>query len=639
MIVGTAGHIDHGKTALVKALTGVDADRLPEEKKRGITIDLGFAYRPLPSGEVLGFVDVPGHERFVHNMLAGAIGIDYVLLIVAADDGPKPQTLEHLQIVDLLGLSRGLVAITKTDLVDVAQLAKVEAQVRALLAPTSLAGADIVPVSAITGDGVPEIERRLIDAAAETARQPKGRFRLAVDRVFTLAGAGTVVTGTVFSGSVAVEDRVLLSPSKLEARVRSLHVQNQPAQRGTVGQRCAVNLAGAAIAKDKVKRGEWLLDPALHAPTERIDAELRLLPGEIRSLKHWTPVHLHLGAAHAMARIALTADEPVKPGATALVQLVLDQPLGALHGDRFIVRDQSAQRTIGGGRVLDPFPPPRGRRRPERLAALDALRHDEPAAALAALVGVDPGWVDLDRFGLAWGLTPEELTKAAADSKAKLAVDGETRLGFSAKRWGEFATAATGGLAAHHKAQPESPGLDIERLRALLPGKPPKPVAQVVAASLLRERAIELEGTWHRLPGHSVRLGPQEERLWGRIAPLLRAGKFDPPRTRDYAKATGAREDEIRKLLKRLARMGRLVELGADRFFELPKAAELLRHAQAAEKAAPDNWFTAAHLRDRIGTGRKVAIEILEQLDRLGVTIRRGDARRVAPQKAAIFGK
>src|SRR5215468_7542 len=253
MIIGTAGHIDHGKTALVRALTGVDADRLPEEKARGITIDIGFAYRPVEGGETLGFVDVPGHERFVHNMLAGAVGIDFVLLVVAADDGPMPQTGEHLQILDLLGLRHGIVALTKADLVGPDQLAEVTAQIRALLAGTGLAAVEIMPVSSVTGAGIATLEARLLAAATALPSRPvAGRFRLAVDRSFTLPGVGTVVTGTVFSGQVAIGDRLLLSPSGIEARVRGIHAQNRETERGRAGQRCAINIAGPQIEKGSI---------------------------------------------------------------------------------------------------------------------------------------------------------------------------------------------------------------------------------------------------------------------------------------------------------------------------------------------------------------------------------------------------
>ena len=290
MIVGTAGHIDHGKTSLVRALTGVDTDRLKEEKARGISIDLGFAYLPAPDGAVLGFVDVPGHEKFVHNMLAGATGIDFVLLVIAADDGIMPQTREHLAIVDLLGITRGIVALTKIDLAAPQQQAKVLADIAQLLQGTGLEGAEIVAVSTVTGDGIDALREQLFDAAHTIrARATAERFRLAVDRSFTLAGAGTVVTGTVLSGAVATGDRVTISPSGLVARVRSLHAQNRPTEHGVAGQRCALNLAGDGISKDAIARGQVVLDPDLHAPTDRIDASLRLLATEQKPVTQWMP--------------------------------------------------------------------------------------------------------------------------------------------------------------------------------------------------------------------------------------------------------------------------------------------------------------------------------------------------------------
>ncbi len=354
MIIGTAGHIDHGKTALVKALTGVDGDRLKEEKARGITIDLGFAYLPVAGHRTLGFIDVPGHERFVHTMLAGASGIDFALLVVAADDGVMPQTLEHLAIIDLLGIRRGLVALTKTDVASPERVADVTARIRQATAGTMLEGADIMPVSSLTGQGIDALRMRLEAAADETAdRSNEARFRLAVDRVFTLQGVGVVVTGTVLSGSVHIGDRVLLSPSGLAARVRSIHAQNKPADIGRAGDRCALNLAGDGISKESIHRGDMVLDPELHAPTDRIDARLRLLPSEVKPIKQWFPARLHHASAEVGAHIVLLGDEPIQPGAAADVQIVLDRPIAAAVSDRFVIRDVSAQRTIGGGHFIE----------------------------------------------------------------------------------------------------------------------------------------------------------------------------------------------------------------------------------------------------------------------------------------------
>ena len=327
MIIATAGHVDHGKTVLVKALTGEDTDRLPEEKQRGMSIDLGFAYQPLEDDTVLGFIDVPGHEKFIRNMLAGVTGVDFALLVVAADDGPMPQTREHVAILDLLGISAGAVALTKIDRVDGGRVDEVAGQITSLLAETGLANAPIFPVSGNTGDGVNALRTHLhTQAMARDARAAGGHFRLAIDRSFTLSGRGHVVTGTVFSGQVAVGDRLMLTPPGVEVRVRGLHVQNQPAERGGVGDRCAVNIVSTGLRKTEAHRGNWLLAEPINLPTARIDVRLNVLEGEVRALKHWTPVHIHCGANDITGRVAILGQKSIAPGGTGFVQLILDRP-------------------------------------------------------------------------------------------------------------------------------------------------------------------------------------------------------------------------------------------------------------------------------------------------------------------------
>lgn len=353
MLIGTAGHIDHGKTTLVHALTGIDTDRLPEEKRRGITIELGYAYLPLPGGDasparVIGFVDVPGHEKFVPTMLAGASGIDFALLIVAADDGPMPQTREHLQILNLLGIRRGAVALTKADRASPERLADVSAQIHALLAGGCLAGAPIFPVSTLTGAGVDALRSHLVEAArALPARAAEGDFRLAVDRVFTLAGAGTIVAGTVHAGQVAVGDSLRLAPSGPAARVRSLHVQNRKADRGQAGQRCALNLAGLAV--DDIRRGDWLTGQSTPLPAQRLDIALTLAADAPRALAHGAVVQIHHGTRQLGGRVALLdaalEKSGLAPGSHGLAQLVADVPLHACRGDLVVLRDAHGQNT------------------------------------------------------------------------------------------------------------------------------------------------------------------------------------------------------------------------------------------------------------------------------------------------------
>ncbi|TMJ25803.1 MAG: selenocysteine-specific translation elongation factor, partial [Alphaproteobacteria bacterium] len=459
MIVGTAGHIDHGKTALVKALTGVDADRLKEEKARGITIDLGYAYSDLGDGRQLGFVDVPGHERFVHNMLAGATGIDAALLVVSAAEGIKPQTVEHLQIMDLLGLDRGIVALTKSDLVNDDELLERMAEVETLLSATSLSGAEIVPVSALTGQGVDELKAKLL-ALGESGKGTTGHTRLAVDRCFLLSGAGVVVTGTVHAGEIRVGDHLLLTPSGLEARVRSLHAQNRAAEVGHAGERCALNLSGARLSREAVKRGDWVVSPALHAPTDRLDVELKLLASEPQPLKHWSPAHVHLGSAHVMGRVALLADDQLRPGASGLAQLVLDEKIGVLAGDRVILRDPSATRTIAGATVIDPFGPPRNRRTPRRLAELRALGRPN-ASVLDALLREEAGFVDSARLGIARNLKAAEVERLLAEA-------GGTKVagfGFLAETLAAARADFGETLKFFHEGSPDAPGLPPERLR------------------------------------------------------------------------------------------------------------------------------------------------------------------------------
>jgi selenocysteine-specific elongation factor len=390
MIIGTAGHIDHGKTTLVKALTGVDCDRLKEEKARGITVDLGYAYT-----EKLGFIDVPGHEKLIHNMLAGATGIDFALLVIAADDGPMPQTREHLEIIELLGIRHGAVALTKIDTVTVDRQNQAKIEIAELLAGTALAAAPIFPVAATAGLGIPELRAHLEAQSTSTKHSDSG-FRLAIDRCFTLSGIGTVVTGTAFSGQVRVGDQLQLSPPGKTVRVRSLRVQDAAAESGAAGQRIALGLSG--IEKSEVERGMWIVAPQLHAPLRRFDARIRVLSSQ-PALKHWTPVHLHLGAEDVPARIALLGADEIAPGTENWAQITVDRDICALAGDRFILRDASARHTIGGGRVLDIFPPSRKRRSAERLAMLAALADDNPATALLLASEQQAAGVELDAYG------------------------------------------------------------------------------------------------------------------------------------------------------------------------------------------------------------------------------------------------
>lgn len=625
MIIGTAGHIDHGKTALVQALTGVDTDRLKEEKARGITIELGYAYQPLPNGEVLGFIDVPGHERLVHTMLAGAAGIDFLLLVVAADDGLMPQTHEHLRIAELLGLARGAVALTKIDRVDADQIAAVSADIAALLATGPLAGLPVFPVSALDGTGIEPLRRHL--HAVGTAFPPRatlGRFRLAVDRCFTLHGAGTLVTGTVFAGEVRVGDEVCLLPGGRRVRVRGLHAQNRPAELGRAGQRCALNLAG--IDKDAIARGDWILDPALALPVERFDACLHLSPQAPRPLRQWTPVHLHLGAAHRMAHLVRLDGDQLAPGERGWVQLVPERPLGALYGDRFILRDAEARQTLGGGRVLDIRAPARRRRTPERLAELAALACAEPAERLARLLEHAEFGIDPDELERAWN-QPDLCAHLPADCRL-IRSGGETRV-LTLAAWEALERRLLDGLAEHHVQSPDELGPDAARARRRWLPRLPAPVFETLVAGLIERGALQRTGAWLHRPEHDLRLTPAEQAVAERILTLLRASPLEPPWVRDIARTLGREESEVRRLLRRLGGQGQVFQVVRDLFFlpeTLDRFVEVVRDLEREQGGA-----RAADFRDRTGLGRKRAIQILEYFDRLGFTRRFKDVHRVRP--------
>ncbi len=642
MIIATAGHIDHGKTVLVKALTGVETDRLPEEKRRGMSIDLGYAYHPLPGGGSLGFIDVPGHERFVHNMLAGVTGIDFGLMVVAADDGAMPQTLEHLAILDLLGLSHGAVAITKTDRVEAGRVADVTAAVTALIAGTNLEGAPIFPVSAITGQGIDELRAHIVtEAESLEARTTAGHFRLAIDRDFTIQGAGLVVTGTVFSGAVRVGDRLVLSPGGLEVRVRGIHAHNLKSDTGHAGQRCALNLAGPGLGRGQVRRGDWALAAPAHHPTARLDARIRLLKTEAKALGHWTPAHIHLGAADIPGRVAVLEGRQVAPGAEGWVQIVLDRPIGALSGDRLILRDQSASRTIGGGAVIDPFPPRRGRARPERLAQIRAMAVDDPATALAAMVKAAPEGVDLGNFIQARNLVADDATALktgplkTAGAMMTLEMAGKT-IAMDRARWQTLSDRIRAALKDWHGAHPTTSGIAANSLRRALGGRISPAMFDAIIDALAKGGEVAKSLNLIRLKAHQTALGPAEARLWARIKPELEA-EGTAPVIHDIAKTTGLEPTQVAKFLRHGAGLGLVVRITDNRYFLPGAVIELARIAETMAADADDGMITVAGFRDRTGIGRNLVIELLEFFDKAGFTRRDGNTRRILKPATDAF--
>jgi selenocysteine-specific elongation factor len=639
MIVGTAGHIDHGKTSLVRRLTGVETDRLKEEKARGISIELGFAYWPRPSGEIIGFVDVPGHEALVHNMLAGATGIDFAMLVVAADDGVMPQTREHLAIMKLLGLERGIVALNKCDLVPPDRLREVSNEIANTLIGSGLETAGIVPVSAVTGEGIAELTVAL-DAALSNRvvkRSTDGRFRLAIDRCFTLSGLGTTVTGTVLSGKVAVDDRVMISPSGIEARVRSIRAHDRPADIGEAGQRCALVLAGPQVAKTTINRGDVVLDPVLHAPTQRFDALVHILADESKPIGQWFPVKVHHAAAEVPGRVVVLRDTALTGGESDFIQLVLDRPIAAAAGDRFVIRDTSSSRTIGGGTLIDLRALERRRRTPERRQMLDALSHSDPAEALSHALASSVGWIDLSAFMRDRCLNDEASGQLVSALNLTVLPLSSSIAAMSSIGWQKLADDVAETLTKFHSAEPDSPGIGMEHLRRRVAPHLPSPIFLAAIRRLIESNVVALDRTWVRRPDHRVTFTAVDEKNWSAIRPRLSAEPYRPPRVRDIAKALSMEEAAVRRLMRMAAKRGDVDEVAHDHYFLREIVQHMAEIAIDVAALAPGGKFTAADFRDRLDNGRKVAIQILEFFDRHGLTMRRQDLRRINPARIELF--
>ena len=635
MLIATAGHVDHGKTSLIRALTGVDTDRLPEEKARGLTIDLGFAHFQTGGDLILSFVDVPGHERFVRNMVAGVGAIDLALLVVAADDGIMPQTLEHLDILQLLGITRALAAITKCDRVDEARAGEVEIAVGELLSDKGFQAAAVLRASGVSGDGIEQLRATLIAEARLSAGQRHGGgFRLAVDRQFTVPGAGLVVTGTAWSGKVAVGDRITVSPMGRGLRVRGLRVQDRDAKTGSAGQRLALNLAGD-MGRRPIGRGDWVLDPELHSPATRIDVRLRVLAGERRPLKHWTPGHFHHGAVDIPCRIAVLAGWEIEPGTQSYAQIVLERPTAALWGDKFVLRDQSAKRTVAGGVVIDPFALARGRSRPERLAWLEAARKGDEREALMALLSISAGGFDLARFALSRNVEEGAVAGLVADAGGRQLAGGYA---IAEDHWTALKDRLLATVAAHHQARPEDQGPGDNELIKSLGGKVALPLVQGLMQALKTEGLLVASGGVMHLPGHRAQPSEHEARLWARIEPLLRETGKLPPREREIAEELNVALQTLQNFFRRGVRLGLVWRVSNNRVFVAEGLLELGQMAEALAAASDDGRFTAAQFRDRSGIGRNLTIEVLEFFDSAGLTRRAGDGRRVVRTAVELFG-
>jgi selenocysteine-specific elongation factor len=627
-VVGTAGHIDHGKTALVKALTGVDTDRWEEEKRRGITIDLGFAPLRLGRGGGGGdlqasVVDVPGHEAFVKNMLAGATGIDVALLVIAADEGVMPQTEEHLAIVELLGVRRGVPVVTKRDLVDDEWLALVQTEVAERLKASRVGWEGPIAVSALTGEGLDDLRAALAGLAGDLPERPaQDLFRLPIDRVFTVAGAGTVVTGSTWSGTVAVGDSVRILPLDREVRVRSIEVHGDAAERAVPGRRTALALVG--VNKDELDRGHVAVTGAGWAATTTLDVALELLPGARKPLAVRTRIRVHLGTAEVLGRVAQVRS--IAPGETGLARLLLERPLVARGGDRFVVRSFSPVTTLGGGVVLDPFPPKRPR------VSERGLSTQQPAGERLARLVEEAGLrgILIRDLPVRLGILPDDVSGII-----DLAGKGVLRSGDSlvARRaLGAEVERLAGLVAAHHAAHPLDPGLSLQALRAAVAAPPA--VMDLLVEHGVKKQAFEVVGAVVRRPGWRATLATRAGDSGDRLVRRLTEARWQVPTVAELQQEFG--DLAVAALLAHLAREGGVEQVDQERYAAKPALEEFRR---ALETALRDlGHATPAQLRDRTGLTRKYLIPLLEWADRRGITRREGDARVLARLTGATDG-
>ncbi|WP_274241614.1 MULTISPECIES: selenocysteine-specific translation elongation factor [Enterobacter] len=601
MIIATAGHVDHGKTTLLQAITGVNADRLPEEKKRGMTIDLGYAYWPQPDGRVLGFIDVPGHEKFLSNMLAGVGGIDHALLVVACDDGVMAQTREHLAILQLTGNPQLTVALTKADRVDDARVSEVRETVQATLREYGFSDARLFVTVATEGRGIDELRHHLQQLSSRD-HASHHRFRLAIDRAFTVKGAGLVVTGTALSGEVNVGDTLWLTGVNKPMRVRGLHAQNQPADRAHAGQRIALNIAGDA-EKEQLNRGDWLLADAPLEPSERVIVSLQAnVP-----LTQWQPLHIHHAASHITGRVSLLEND--------LAELVFDSPLWLADNDRLVLRDISARETLAGARVVALNPPRRGKRKPEYLQWLAALAQASDDNA-ALRVHLDRGAVSLRDFAWARQLSEEGLRLLAQQPGFIQAGDSLLNAPVAA----QWQRKILNTLATYHEQHQDEPGPGRERLRRMALPMEDDALVLLLIENMRESGVIKSHHGWLHLPDHKAGFTADQEAIWQKVAPLF---GDEPWWVRDLARETNTDEQLMRQVLRHAAQQGLIVAIVKDRYYRNDRIvafASLIRELDQARGST-----CAADFRDRLNVGRKLAIQILEYFNRIGFTRRRGN--------------
>ncbi|WP_312605240.1 selenocysteine-specific translation elongation factor [Kosakonia cowanii] len=601
MIIATAGHVDHGKTTLIEAITGVNADRLPEEKRRGMTIDLGYAYWPQPDGRVPGFIDVPGHEKFLSNMLAGVGGIDHALLVVACDDGVMAQTREHLAILQLTGNPALTVALTKADRVDEARINEVREEVEQTLREFGYPQATLFVTAAAEMRGIDALRAHLLQLP-ERAHPEHQRFRLALDRAFTVKGAGLVVTGTALSGDVRIGDTLWLTGVNKPMRVRGLHAQNQPVEHAHAGQRIALNIAGDA-EKEALSRGDWLLSQQPPAPTERVIVALH----SHTPLTQWQPLHIHHAASHVTGRVSLLED--------GLAELVLDTPLWLADNDRLVLRDISARTTLAGARVVTLNSPRRGKRKADYLAWIaDLARAEDDAQALSA--HLSRGAVDLTAFGWARQLSTSGLN-ALLENPCFIRAGNNLLDAPIAARWQRKLLET---LATYHQQHHDEPGPGRERLRRMALPMEDEALVLTLIERMRESGDIQSHHGWLHLPEHKAGFNDEQAQLWQKAAPLF---GDEPWWVRDLARETGVDEQVMRGVLRQAAQQGLITAIVKDRYYRNDRIVTFASMIRDLDQGRGST--SAADFRDQLNVGRKLAIQILEYFDRIGFTRRRGN--------------
>jgi len=638
VILGTAGHIDHGKTSLIRALTGIDTDRLKEEKLRGITIELGFAHMDLPGGDRLGIVDVPGHEKFVKHMVAGATGIDLVALVIAADEGIMPQTREHMEICELLRVRKGLVVLTKVDLVDDPDwLEMVREDVIEFLKGTFLEGCEIVQVSSTTGEGIEELRKSL--ASLFAIIEPKssdGPFRLPVDRVFTMRGFGTVITGTSISGRLQVGDPVFIYPSELKSKVRGLQVHSNDVQEVLPGQRTAVNLQG--MERALIQRGDVLASPGALAASHMIDIQLDLLKSAPRPLKHRAKVRFHTGTAEHLATIILLDREEMKPGEKTFAQVRLDQPSAVLRGDRFVLRSYSPVQTIGGGTILHPFPRKhKGSAKREAARALEALFNSSDSEIILWHLE-DAGWVGLSEQELRIRTNVpqkflEKMLQQFTSTKKAVLYDKENRRLIHPETLNEIKTSIAAILGEYHQRFPLKAGMSKEEIPAQLAKPIEGKLYNFVLRQLVESEQIAQEMEWVRLTTHKVALSKEEEALKLKIEKAFKESGLQPPFFRDIAAGLSGTPKQHQEVLEWMVAKGILVKTKEDIYFHSSPMAEL--QARLVAWLREHGEITTPQFKEMTGVSRKYTIPLLEFFDAQRITIRVGEVRKLRDVKAA----